>query len=140
MSPQKQKTKIKMGNQKKYKEKKSHELPNWLQEFRENFVDGSTSTNPLSNPEQGSPDISKSSHEFPKEPRAKVKLGSGKHNVYTHSPKDPNCDISLKTKITRASYRRRAGTVVPRAYKISPLSGYNLIRGRTRIRRRPRRA
>ena len=31
------------------------------------------------------------------------------------SQKDPNCDICLKTKITRASCRRRAGTVVPRA-------------------------
>ena len=49
------------------------------------------------------------------EPRAKVDLGSGKHSVYTHFPKDPNCDISLKTKITRASCRRRPGTVVPRA-------------------------
>ena len=28
--------------------------------------------------------------------------------------KDPNCDICLKTKITRASCRRRAGTVVPK--------------------------
>ena len=37
------------------------------------------------------------------------------HSVYTHFPKDPNCDICLKTKITRASCRRRAGTVVPRA-------------------------
>ena len=26
----------------------------------------------------------------------------------------PNCDICLKTKITKASCRRRAGTVVPR--------------------------
>ena len=38
----------------------------------------------------------------------------GKHGVYTHFPKDPNCDICLKTKITRASCRRRAGTVMPR--------------------------
>ena len=30
-------------------------------------------------------------------------------------PKDPNCETCLKTKITRASCRRRAGTVVPRA-------------------------
>ena len=49
------------------------------------------------------------------EPRAKVEPGSGKHNVYTHFPKNPNCDTCLKTKITRASCRRRAGTVVPRA-------------------------
>ena len=41
--------------------------------------------------------------------------GSGKHSVCTHFPKDPNCGICLKTKITRASCRRRAGTVVPRA-------------------------
>ena len=31
-----------------------------------------------------------------------------KHSVCTHFPKDPNCDICLKTKITRASCRRRA--------------------------------
>ena len=36
-------------------------------------------------------------------------------------PKDPNCDICLKTKITRASCRRRAGTVVPRAEKFGDL-------------------
>ena len=41
--------------------------------------------------------------------------GSGKHSVYTHFPKDPICDVCLKTKITRGSCRRRAGTVVPRA-------------------------
>ena len=35
--------------------------------------------------------------------------------VSTLTPqKDPNCDICLKTKITRASCRRRAGTVVPK--------------------------
>ena len=39
-----------------------------------------------------------------------MKSGSGKHSVYTHFPKDPNCDLCLKTKITRAT-----GTVVPRA-------------------------
>ena len=40
---------------------------------------------------------------------------SGKHSTYTHFPKDSICDIRLKTKITRASCRRRAGTVVSRA-------------------------
>ena len=47
--------------------------------------------------------------------------GSGTHSAYTHFPKDPNCDICLKTKITRASCRRRAGTVVPRAENFSDL-------------------
>ena len=43
----------------------SHELLDWLQEFRENLVDESTSTEPWGNPEQGSQDTSKSSHELP---------------------------------------------------------------------------
>ena len=47
-------------------------------------------------------------------PRACVEPGSGKHSVDTHFPKDPNCDICLKTKVTRAC-RRGTGTVVPRA-------------------------
>ena len=44
-----------------------------------------------------------------------------KHSVYTHFPKDPNCGICLKTKITRASCRRRAGTVEPRAENFGDL-------------------
>ena len=92
----------------------SHEVPDWLQEFLENSFDDSTSTEPWGNPEQGSQDTSKSSHELPMEPRAKVRLGSSKHSENTHIPKDPNCDICLETKTTRASCRRGAGTVVPR--------------------------
>ena len=93
----------------------SHELHDWLQEFRENLVDESTSTYPWGNPEHGSQDTSKSSCELPMEPRAKMELFSGKYRVYTHFPMDPNCDICLKTKITMAFCRRRTGTVVPRA-------------------------
>ena len=48
-------------------------------------------------------------HELPMEPRAKVEPDSGKHSVFTHFPKDPNCDIFLKTKITKAS-RAQSGT------------------------------
>ena len=64
---------------------------------------------------QRSADTSSSSHEPPMEPRAFVEPGSGTHSVFTHFPKDTNCGICLKTKITRASCRRRAGTVVPSA-------------------------
>ena len=48
--------------------------------------------------------------------------GSGKHSVCTRLPEDPNCDICLKTKITRASCRRRTGAVVPRAERFGDLS------------------
>ena len=40
---------------------------------------------------------------------------SGKHSIFTHFPKDRDCDICLRTKITMASWRRRTGTVVPKA-------------------------
>ena len=50
---------------------------------------------------------------LPLEPRAKVV--PSKHNIFYHFPKDWNCDFCLRTKITRASRRRRTGTVVPRA-------------------------
>ena len=45
MNPQRPRTKIKMRNAKKYKDT-SHELPDWLQEFREILIDESTSTEP----------------------------------------------------------------------------------------------
>ena len=47
--------------------------------------------------------------------------GSGKHSVETHFSKDPNCDICLKTKITRASCRRRANAVMPSAENFGDL-------------------
>ena len=60
---------------------------------------------------QRSADTSSSSHDLPMEPRAHVEPGSGKHSVFTHFPKDPACDICLKTKITRCSGRRRADSI-----------------------------
>ena len=69
-------------------------------------------------PHQCSPS---SSPELLMEARTKVVPGSGKHSIYTHFPKDRNCDICLRTKITRASCRRRTGTVVPRAEKFGDL-------------------
>ena len=46
---------------------------------------------------------------------------SGTHSVFTHFPKDPNCEICLKTKIFRASCRRRANAVMPRAENVGDL-------------------
>ena len=82
------------------------DVPEWLQDFKQNLVDKNVQ------PHQYSPS---SSHELPMEPRAKEVPGPGKHSIYTHFPKDRNCDICLRTKIIRASCRRRAGTVVPKA-------------------------
>ena len=121
----------------------------------------------LRKPRARSQDTSKSSHELPMEPRAKVEPGSGEHGVYTHFPNDPNFDICLETKITRANCRRRTGTVVPERnvlvtwsqritkfsvkkvnrvtiidmpwwHKTWQHSGYNHTRGTQKLPRRPR--
>ena len=54
-----------------------------------------------------------SSHELLLEPQRKVV--SHKHSIYSHFPKDRNCEICQRTKIKRAPRRRRTGEVIPRA-------------------------
>ena len=48
-----------------------------------------------------------SSHQSSSEPQRQVV--SGKHSIYTQFPKDRNCDICQRTKITRTLCRRRTG-------------------------------
>ena len=79
----------------------------WLQEFRENLVDDRV-------PEHRDSHAS-SSHEPSLGPTPARSADLDKHSVYTHVPKDRNCEICQRTKITRAPCRRRIGGVVPRA-------------------------
>ena len=74
------------------------EIPEWLQEFRENLVDDEI-------PIQGGSHAS-SSHEPSLEPTSKRREDLGKHSVYTHFPKDRNCEICKRTRITRASMQK----------------------------------
>ena len=89
------------------------EISELLQEFRENLVDDEI-------PLQGGSHAS-SSHEASLEPIAKRREDLGKHNVHTHFPKDRNCEICKRTKITRAPCRRRNGEAVPRAANFGDL-------------------
>ena len=89
------------------------EIPEWLQEFRENLVDDEI-------PFQGGSHAS-SSHEVSLEPTTKRREDLGKHSVYTHFPEDRNCEICKRTKITRAPCRRRNGEAVPRAANFGDL-------------------
>ena len=89
------------------------EIPEWLQEFRENLVDDEF-------PLQGGSHAS-SSHEASLEPITKRREDLGKHNVHTHFPQDRNCEICKRTKITRAPCRRCNGEAVPRAEKFGDL-------------------
>ena len=89
------------------------EIPEWLQEFRENLVDDRV-------PEHR--DLHASSSREPSlEPVPTRSVDLGKHGVYTHFPKDRNCEICQRTKITRAPCRRRIGGAVLRAENFGDL-------------------
>ena len=62
-----------------------HELPDWLQEFRENLVDERSPSEPRGNSEAGYRDTFSSSHELPMESRAKVEPGSVMWTEYPHT-------------------------------------------------------
>ena len=87
---------------------RNSDIPEWLQEFRENLVDERVHEHRDSH--------ASSSHEPSLEPTRSVDLG--KHSVYTHFPKDRNCQ---RTEITRAPCRRRIGRVEPRAENFGDL-------------------
>ena len=89
------------------------EIPEWLQEFREILVDDEI-------PLQGGSHAS-SSHEASLEPTTMRREDLGKHNVFSHFPKDRNCEICKRTKITRVPCRRRNGEAVPRAINFGDL-------------------
>ena len=89
------------------------EILEWLQEFRENLVDDRV-------PERRDSHAS-SSHEPSLEPTLARSVDLGKHSVETHFPKDRNCEICQRTKITRAPWRRRIGGAVPGAENLGDL-------------------
>ena len=74
------------------------DIPEWLQEFRENLVDDRV-------PEHRDSHAS-SSHEPSLEPTPTRSVDLGKHCVFAHFPKDRNCEICQRTKITRAPCRK----------------------------------
>ena len=103
------------------------ELPDWVQEFRENLVDARSPSEARRNPELG--------HREQKWNRFWCK-----HSVYTHFPKAPNCDICLKTKTTRARITKFSVKKVNREtiidmlwwYKTLQHSAYNPIACKTK--------
>ena len=103
--------------QKRYRVRVS--IVDWLQEFRENLVDERHPSEPRGN-------LSLDIETLPVLLRNYLwsrehKWHRVKNNICTHFPKDWNCDICLRTKMTRASCRRRTGTVVPKAEKFGDL-------------------
>ena len=62
-----------------------------------------------------------SSHEPSLEPTPASSVNLGKHSFFLTSPKDRNCGICQRTKITRTPCRRRIGGAVPRAENFGDL-------------------
>ena len=85
------------------------DLLEWLQEFWEKLVDDEILL-------QGGSHAS-SSHEPSLEPTPARSADLGKHYAFSHFPKDRNCEICQRTKITRAPCRRCIGTVRTSCWK-----------------------
>ena len=105
MDQQKSKKPNKNEDNERVRRNPLRDLPEWLETFTENLVDERV-------PEHRDAPTS-SSRESASEPRGKVV--SGKHSIYTNFPKDRNCDICKRTKITRAPCRKRTGAAILRA-------------------------
>ena len=108
MNQQKPKKETKMETTRMYGETR---CVIWLEEYTKNLVDESVPAH------RDTP--ASSSRESASEPRGKVV--SGKHNVYIHFPRDRNCNISMRTKITRALCRKRIGVAVLGAENLGDL-------------------
>ena len=83
-----------------------------LEELKDNLVDAKSSSSGSDRgylPKQHRPD------------RFLCFRSSGKHNILTHFPKDPNCEICRRTKITRAPRKRRVNNDIPRAPKFGDI-------------------
>ena len=97
----------------------SSEIPEWLQEFRENLVDESVPETHGARVPVHSDSHASSSHEPTLQPLRRVV--TGKHSIHTHFAKDRNGETCQRTKITRASCRKRTGEAIPRAEEFGDL-------------------
>ena len=92
-------------------EERLRDLPEWLVEFTENLEDAQV------------PAPAHASHDSDSE--RPFKVATRKHSIYTHFPKDRNCEVCSRTKMTRAPCKRRAGEALPWAEKFADLMTAN---------------
>ena len=85
------------------------DLPEWLEEFTDNLEDAET------------PVPAHVSQDSDSERPTKVVSTSMKYSIFAHFQKDRNCEVCLRTKITKSLCRRRTGEAVPRAEKFGDL-------------------
>ena len=87
------------------KEDPTQGIPEWLQPFTD-FLEELETHVPAHSSERENSDL---------EGATKVVTQERKHRNYAHFSKDRNCDVCLKTKITRGPCRRRNDGSIPRA-------------------------
>ena len=109
MNQQKPKKTNKNGDNETVRGNPLRDLPEWFEEFTENLLDGRVPAH------RDAP--ASSSHEAVSEPGGKVV--SGKSTVFILTSR--NCDICMRTNITRASCRKRTGTASLRAENFGDL-------------------
>ena len=83
------------------------DLPEWLEEFNLEDTELHASAHRSQNSDSERP--------------TKVATKSRRHSIYTHSPKDRNCEVCLRTKMTRTPCRRRTGEALHCAEKFGDL-------------------
>ena len=98
-----------------------HDLPEWLEEFTDNMMH-TRSTSSGSNIRD--PTEPPSPHPLP------AKGSKGKHNLFTHCPGDPNCEIRKHTKVTRAACRRNSQSHISFATKFGDIktADHNVVK------------
>ena len=94
--PSKTKNKNKKRDDRKISDDPLADLPEWLEQF--------TDTDNLEDAELFA--SARSSQNSDSERPSKVVSKSRKHSIYTHFPKDRNCEVRVRTKMTRAPCRR----------------------------------
>ena len=85
------------------------DLPGWLEEFADNLEDTEM------------PVPGHMSQDSDSEPPTKVVSKSRRHSIFTHFPKDRNCEVCLRTKMTKVRCARNS-EAAPRAEKFGDLA------------------
>ena len=102
-------SKLRKSSDKKDSKDPLADLPDWIKDFKENLKETELHASARSSPE--------SDLEYP----TTVAKKSRKHSIFTHFPKDRDCDVCLGTKVTEASCRRRTGDALLSAEKFGDL-------------------
>ena len=95
------KNKIKKKDNNRALEDRMRDLPEWLDVFKENLEET---------------EVPAPAHvSYDSDSERPTKMVPRTHSIFTHFPKDRNCEECLRTRVTKAPCRLRTGEALPRA-------------------------